>query len=279
MRKLQSFIAFSVALALAALLTACGGTTGFPPVITAVKPQSVSYGRTATIYIGGQDLRSSLVVETNGGCVNPSFASNSTTDVLVLNCGVKVVGDMPLTIKTATGEVVYTTTITVPKPQVTLITSKGAITLELDPTIAPITTNNFLSYVASGFYKDTLFHRVIPGFVVQGGGYVSGMLKRSSLASPIELETNKGLSNLRGSVGMARTTVPNSATSEFYVNLVDNLSLDYKNLGNPGFAVFGSVIQGMDVIDAIAAEQTGVVRGFADVPLADVTITLAVQSH
>jgi len=105
------------------------------------------------------------------------------------------------------------------------------------------------------------------------------MLKRSSLASPIELETNKGLSNLRGSVGMARTTVPNSATSEFYVNLVDNLSLDYKNLGNPGFAVFGSVIQGMDVIDAIAAEQTGVVRGFADVPLADVTITLAVQSH
>ena len=125
-----------MALVLAALLTACGGTTGFPPVITAVKPQSVSYGRTATIYLGGKDLRSSLVVETNGGCVNPSFASNSTTDVLVLNCGVKVVGDMPLTIKTATGEVVYTTTITVPKPQVTLITSKGAITLELDPTIA-----------------------------------------------------------------------------------------------------------------------------------------------
>lgn len=278
MRTLQSFIAFSVALALAALLSACGGTTGFPPVITAVKPQSVSYGRTATIYLGGKDLRSSLVVETNGGCVNPSFASNSTTDVLVLNCGVKVVGDMPLIIKTATGEVVYTTTITVPKPQVTLITSKGAITLELDPTIAPITTNNFLSYVASGFYKDTLFHRVIPGFVVQGGGYVSGMLKRTSLASPIELETNKGLSNLRGSVGMARTTVPNSATSEFYVNLVDNLSLDYKNLGNPGFAVFGSVIQGMDVIDAIAAEPTGVVRGFSDVPLADVTITMAVQT-
>ena len=278
MRKLQSFIAFSMALALAALLTACGGTTGFPPVITAVKPQSVSYGRTATIYIGGQDLRSSLVVETNGGCVNPSFASNSTTDVLVLNCGVKVVGDMPLSIKTATGEVVYTTTITVPKPQVTLITSKGAITLELDPTIAPITTNNFLSYVASGFYKDTLFHRVIPGFVIQGGGYVSGMLKRTSSAPAIELETNKGLSNLRGTLAMARTNVPNSATSEFFINLVDNLSLDYKNAANPGYAVFGSVVQGLDVVDAIAAEPTGVVKGFTDVPLADVTITMAVQT-
>ena len=232
----------------------------------------------ATIYLGGKDLRSSLVVDSNGGCINPSFASSSTTDLLVLNCGVKVVGDMPVTIKTTSGEVVYSTTITVPKPQVTLITSKGAITLELDPTIAPITTNNFLSYVASGFYKDTLFHRVIAGFVVQGGGYVSGMLKRTSSAPAIELETNKGLSNLRGTLAMARTNVPNSATSEFFINLVDNLSLDYKNAANPGYAVFGSVVQGLDVVDAIATEPTGVVKGFADVPLADVNITLAVQT-
>jgi cyclophilin family peptidyl-prolyl cis-trans isomerase len=232
----------------------------------------------ATIYLGGKDLRSSLVVESNGGCINPIFASSSTTDVLVLNCAVKVVGDIPLTIKTSTGEVLYTTTITVPKPQVTLVTSKGAITLELDPAKAPISTNNFLSYVASGFYKDTLFHRVISGFVVQGGGYVSGMLKRTSSASPIELESNKGLSNLRGTLAMARTNVPNSATSEFFINLVDNLSLDYKNAANPGYAVFGTVVQGMDVVDAIAAERTGVVSGFADVPLSDVTITLAVQS-
>ena len=232
----------------------------------------------ATIYLGGKDLRSSLVVESNGACTNPSFAASSTTDLLVLNCGVKVVGDMPLTIKTTSGEVVYTTTITVPKPQVTLVTSKGTMTLELDPTQAPISTNNFLSYVASGFYKDTLFHRVISGFVVQGGGYVSGMLKRTSSSSPIELESNKGLSNLRGTLAMARTNVPNSATSEFFVNLVDNLSLDYKNAANPGYAVFGTVVQGMDVVDAIAAEPTGVVKGFADVPLSDITITLAVQS-
>ena len=278
MHTFKSFFVLCNTLVVASLLSACGGSSDFPPVITAVKPQSVSYGRMATIYLGGKDLRSSLVVESNGGCTNPSFASSSTTDVLVLNCGVKVVGDMPLTIKTATGELLYTTSITIPKPQVTLVTSKGAITLELDPAKAPISTINFLSYVASGFYKDTLFHRVISGFVVQGGGYVSGMLKRTSSASPIELESNKGLSNLRGTLAMARTNAPNSATSEFFINLVDNLSLDYKTAANPGYAVFGTVVQGMDVVDAIAAERTGVVGGFADVPLSDVTITLAVQS-
>jgi cyclophilin family peptidyl-prolyl cis-trans isomerase len=276
MRKLSYQTA---ALLLIMLLTACGGSTGFPPVITAFKVQSVSYGRTAILYLGGKDLRTSLVVESAGGCINPSFGSNSTTDLLVLNCVVKTVGDIPLTIKTATGEVVYTTTITVPKPQVTLVTSKGAIILELDPAKAPISSTNFLSYVASGFFKDTLFHRVISGFVLQGGGYVSGMLKRTSSSSPIELESNKGLSNLRGTLAMARTNVPNSATSEFFVNLVDNLSLDYKNAANPGYAVFGTVVQGMDVVDAIAAEPTGVVKGFADVPLSDITITLAVQTQ
>ena len=279
MHNLKSLFVLCTALALASLLSACGGSSDFTPVITAVKPQSVSYGRMATIYLGGKDLRSSLVVESNEACTNPSFAASSTTDLLVLNCGVKVVGDIPLTIKTTSGEVVYTTTITVPKPQVTLVTSKGTMTLELDPTKAPISTNNFLSYVASGFYKDTLFHRVISGFVVQGGGYTTGMVKRIATAGPIELESNKGLSNLRGTLAMARTNVPNSATSEFFVNLVDNLALDYKNAANPGYAVFGTVVQGMEVVDAIAAQATGVRFGFADVPLEDITITLAVQSR
>ena len=261
------------------LLAGCGGSTGFPPVVTAVKVQSISYGRTATVYLGGKDLRLSLVVDTGGACTNPSFAASSNTDLLVLNCIPKTVGDIPLTLKTAAGEVLYTTTITVPKPQVTLVTSKGTMTLELDPTKAPISTNNFLSYVASGFYKDTLFHRVIAGFVVQGGGYTTGMVKRTATAGPIELESNKGLSNLRGTLAMARTNVPNSATSEFFVNLVDNLALDYKNAASPGYAVFGTVVQGMELVDAIAAQATGVRFGFADVPLEDITITLAVQSQ
>ncbi len=279
MKLFKVFGSFVTALFVVSLLSACGGSSGFSPVVTAVKVQSISYGRTATVYLGGKDLRSSLVVDTGGACTNPSFAANSTTDLLVLNCVPKTVGDIPLTLKTVEGEVVYSTTVTVPNPQVTLVTSKGAITLELDPAKAPISTNNFLSYVGSGFYKDTLFHRVIAGFVVQGGGYTTGMLKRTSSVGPIELESNKGLSNLRGTLAMARTNVPNSATSEFFINLVDNLSLDYKNAANPGYAVFGKVVQGMEVADAIAAQATGVRFGFADVPLEDITITLAVQSR
>ena len=278
MRTFKSFFSFSTALVLASFISACGGSTGFPPVITAVKPQSLSYGRTATIYLGGKDLRSSLVVESNGGCTSPSFASNSSTDMLVLNCLVTVVGDLPLTIKSATGEIIYTTTLSVPKPQVSIITNKGSFTLELDLASAPITVKNFLTYVRGGYYSNTLFHRVIPGFVAQAGGYTTGLIKKPGQLDPIELESNKGLSNSRSTVAMARTNVFNSATSEFYVNLVNNTFLDYKNAANPGYAVFGTVVQGMDVVDAIAAVPTGVFKGSTDVPLTDITITMALQS-
>ena len=278
MRTLSLLLAATTALLLTTLLIACGGSTGFPPVITAVKPQSLSYGRTATIYLGGKDLRSSLVVESGGGCTNPSFGSSSSTDTLVLNCLVTVVGDLPLTIKSATGEVIYTTTFSVPKPQVSIITNKGSFTLELDIATAPITVKNFLAYVRGGYYSSTLFHRVIPGFVAQAGGYTTGLVRKPGQLDAIELESNKGLSNARATVAMARTNVFNSATSEFYVNLVDNTFLDYKNAANPGYAVFGTVLQGMDVVDAIAAEPTGVFNGSPDVPLTDITITMAIQS-
>lgn len=264
---------------LVSLLAACGGSTGFPPVITGVKVQTLKYGNTATVYLGGKDLRSSITVESNGGCTNPSFASNSTTDTLVLNCVVKLVGDVPLTFKAEDGSVIYTTTLTVPKPQVTLFTTKGTVVLELDPSTAPISSNNYLSYVSKGFYTSTLFHRVISGFMIQGGGYTTGMVKKTGQAAAIELESNKGLSNLRGTLAMARTDVFNSATSEFFINVVDNTFLDYKTEASPGYAVFGKVVQGMDVVDAIVAQPTGVSNGFADVPLTDVVISLALQTQ
>ena len=275
----MSLIKSVVGIALLALLSACGGSTGFPPVITGVKVQSLKYGNTATIYLGGKDLRSSVQVESNSGCINPSFASSSTTDTLVLNCAVKVVGDFPLTIRAEDGSIIYSTTITVPKPQVTLFTTKGTVVLELDPSTAPISSNNYLSYVSKGFYTSTLFHRVISGFMIQGGGYTKGLVKKTPLFAAIELESNKGLSNLRGTLAMARTNEFNSATSEFFINVVDNAFLDYKNSGNPGYAVFGKVVQGMDVVDAIVAQPTGVLNGFADVPLTDVVISLALQTQ
>ena len=264
---------------LALLLSACGGSSEFPSVITGAKVQSLKYGYSATILLGGKDLRTSITVDSNGGCTNPSFATTSTTDTLVLNCGVKVVGDLPLTIKSEDGTVIYTTTLNVPKPQVTLFTTKGTVVLELDPTTAHISSNNFLSYVSKGFYASTLFHRVIAGFMIQGGGYTTGLVKKAGQSAPIELESNKGLSNARGTLAMARTNVFNSATSEFFINVVDNTFLDYKNAANPGYAVFGKVVQGLDVVDAIVAHPTGVLNGFADVPLTDVVISLALQTQ
>lgn len=268
-----------LALCLSFLLGACGGGSSFSPVITAALPVSLQYSQTATIRLGGQHLRSYLVVDTNQACTNPSFSAASTTELLVLNCTVQRVGEWPLTVKDRDGQVIFTTTLNVPKPQVAVVTSQGRITLELDPAKAPISVNNFLSYVRQGYYRNTLFHRVIAGFVVQGGGYTTGIVKKTGQSAAIALESQNGLSNLRGTLAMARTNVPDSATSEFFINLVDNLNLDYKNADNPGYAVFGKVVQGLDVVDTIAAQTTGTVNGFADVPLQDITITAVLQTQ
>jgi peptidyl-prolyl cis-trans isomerase A (cyclophilin A) len=196
--------------------------------------------------------------------------------VLVLNCTVNVVGDLPLSVKDTEGKLVFATTLTVPKPQVAMVTSLGSMVLELDPAKAPVSVNNFLSYVRQGFYTNTLFHRVIAGFVVQGGGYTTGLVEKTGKAEPIVLEANNGLSNLRGTLAMARTSELNSATSEFYLNLVDNVALDTLN---GGYAVFGKVVRNEDlqVIDAIASQATGTVNGMRDVPLSEVTITSVTQ--
>jgi len=260
------------------VISGCGGSSGFLPVITGVKAQPLMFGRTATIYLGGKDLRSNLVVDAGTACTNPSFATNSSTDLLVLNCLVKSVGEFTLTVKTETGELIFSGSLNVPKPEVAILTNKGTISVELDPVLAPVSAANFLSYVASGFYSGTLFHRVIAGFVIQAGGYTSGMLKKPGQLSPIILESKNGLSNKRGTLAMARTNLFNSATSEFYINLANNTALDYVNAGSPGYAVFGTVTQGLDVVDTIAAEPTGTLNAFSDVPRNEISINLVLQS-
>jgi len=259
-------------------LAGCGGGSDIKPRVTAVKVASLQYGHTATIYIGGADLRTTMQVDTGEACTSPTFSSASTPDTAVLNRKVARAGDFLLSIKSAQGDARYSTTLTVLKPQVLLATSSGSIMLELDPAGAPVTVNNFLGYVNGGYYTETLFHRVIAGFVVQADGYTAGMVKKAGQGAPVVLETQKdGRSNLRGTVAMARTPDPNSATSEFFVNLIDNKFLDYQSAASPGYAVFGKVTQGLNVVDAIAAQTTGSLNGFANVPLADVTITLALQ--
>lgn len=141
-------------------------------------------------------------------------------------------------------------------------TTLGVIVFELDADAAPVTTENFLTYVEEGFFDGddgagaTTFHRVISGFMIQGGGYTAAGAEKATHPA-IELESENGLSNLRGTIAMARTMQPDTATSQFFINHVDNASLDYQSARSPGYAVFGEVIEGLDVVDAIAAVPTG----------------------
>lgn len=161
----------------------------------------------------------------------------------------------------------------VSNPQVVMETSKGEIVLELYPDKAPLTVKNFLDYIDAGFYSGTVFHRVIPGFMLQGGGFSRDMQKKSTLM-PVKNEAFNGLKNDRGTIAMARTQDPHSASSQFFINTVDNAFLNYKSQTTAGwgYAVFGKVIKGMEVVDAISKVQTGTQGRFRDVPKTPVEI-------
>lgn len=161
----------------------------------------------------------------------------------------------------------------VSSPQVVMETSKGEIVLALYPDKAPLTVKNFLSYVDAGFYNGTIFHRVIPGFMLQGGGFSSDMQKKKTLA-PVKNEADNGLKNDRGTIAMARTQDPHSASSQFFINTVDNAFLNYKGQTRAGwgYAVFGKVVKGMEVVDAISRVETGTHGRFRDVPKTPVMI-------
>ena len=160
--------------------------------------------------------------------------------------------------------------------QVELQTSKGNIKIELDDEKAPDSVRNFIDHVKRGHYDGTVFHRVIKGFMIQGGGFEPGM-KQKPTGKPIRNEANNGLKNVRGTVAMARTNDPHSATSQFFVNVADNAFLDHKAESSQGwgYAVFGRVVEGNEVVDAIEKVQTGSKGGHGDVPLDDVTIERA----
>ena len=155
-------------------------------------------------------------------------------------------------------------------PIVILSTNMGDITVELDQARAPISVKNFMGYAESGFYNGTVMHRVIPGFMIQGGGFTQNMQQKSTRPA-IKNEAQNGLSNKRGTIAMARTSVVNSATSQFFINLADNVFLDH-GVRDFGYAVFGRVIDGMDVVDKISNIQTGLKGGHQNVPLQPVII-------
>ena len=159
-------------------------------------------------------------------------------------------------------------------PRVKLATSAGDIVLELAPDKAPKTVANFLQYVRDKHYDGTVFHRVIDGFMIQGGGF-TGDLKQKATRAPVALEAKNGLQNERGTIAMARTGDPNSATSQFFINVKNNDMLNAPNPDGHGYPVFGKVVSGMEVVDKIRAARTGNKGGMQDVPLVPITIQSA----
>jgi len=162
--------------------------------------------------------------------------------------------------------------------RVSLETTHGTVVLALDAAKAPKTVENFLAYLRSGHYNGTVFHRVMPGFVIQGGGYEPGLKERPT-RPPVINEAKNGLSNLRGTIAMARTSDPHSASAQFFINLTDNVRLDHRDESLPGwgYCVFGSVVEGMEVVDAIAAVPTTSAGGHGNVPVEDVVLIRAAE--
>ena len=160
------------------------------------------------------------------------------------------------------------------QPQVELKTNQGIIVLELDAAKAPKSAENFLQYVKDGHYNGTIFHRVIDNFMIQGGGFEAGM-KQKPTRAPIQNEASNGLKNVTGSIAMARTNAPHSASAQFFINLKDNSFLDYPGQDGWGYAVFGKVVQGLDVVQKMAKTATGNASGHQNVPLSPILIESA----
>ena len=262
----------AAALAIVAAIAGCGGLE-----TTAVSYDRLMYGNLTTFTVTGVNLDKGVSLITSA-CPTPQQLTGGTATQQTFTCTVTSTGSV--TISVIGGNVVlHKAEANIPVPQVTIKTSMGDLLLELDPVKAPITSLNFMRYVNNSYYNNLIFHRVIANFVIQGGGYDANMVGPNTLA-PIKLESGNGLTNLRGTLAMARLGTPDSATSQFYVNVVDNPSLDKSDTNGDGYAVLGKVISGMDTVDAIAAVPTATTAsGVADVPVTPVVMTSVTQTQ
>lgn len=297
----SNFASVSVFLASVLALTACGGggggaPAGNAPVVTASLAADAKYSQTLTLTLSGQNLDQALTLS-SAMCKNflrsttAPWVSSATT--AYYQCTVSGVGAGEVAVKDGnSGAALATVPFTVAMPQVTLQVSNGAgvsgslvITLAADKT--PVTVDNFLAYVNGHFYDGTVFHRLSPGFVLQGGGYASPLVDNTAQTkptqAPIALEVGKGLSNTQWTVAMARTSAANSATSQFFINLVDNSTVLDPSALTAGYAVFGAVTSGTSTVTAITAAPCTAIALFLPAgdctPSPNVLVTSAVQSR
>ena len=277
---LRTWRAITVLLAAATALAACGGSDDSDePTVNSLAATPTVYGRNAVWTVSGLNLDKGIAfVITSGTCEGLTTIGEGSAFQRQFGCKVASLGELIGEVRKAGGGFLASLRVIIPQPVVRMTTSLGVIDLELEPDKAPVTVDNFLGYVNGSFYNNTIFHRVIKDFVIQGGGYTPGNpnpVPKVPTQAAIVLESNNGLSNLRGTLAMARTTEPNSATSQFYINVIDNPSLDYRSEAEPGYAVFGRVIAGLDVVDAISVVPTRQIPelGLADVPVSNVVVT------
>ncbi len=269
-----------------ALLVSCGGGGGDTPAptVTSASIGPLTYGQTALVTITGTGLDADLSVS-SAGCKNMTRSTTapniSSATTAYYRCTVSAVGAQSVAItRTSTATTLNTAAYAVPVPQVTMTVSNGgsiagSMVYTLAPDKAPITVDNFLAYVNSGFYDGTVFHRVVKGFVIQGGGFLADGTQKATTIAPITLEVGKGLSNVQWTLAMARTADPNSATSQFFINTVDNVALD---TSGGGYAVFGSVTSNTALAAAIENAACMPPGSFCQ-PTTAIVITSATQTR
>jgi peptidyl-prolyl cis-trans isomerase A (cyclophilin A) len=280
----QTWRAWAGLVATALALTACGGGGGGPSVSNMAATNAV-YGRTMTITISGAGLNTpDLQLGLSGPCSDGVRTTSTLEYQAAFTCRVDGVGTVTAAINDAQGTELGRLRVNIPMPQVSITVAQGSrsgtFVVELDPAAAPVTALNFIRYVNASFYRDTIFHRVLANQIVQGGQYDAELSLRPALFDPIKLESDNGLKNLRGTIAMARTQVPDSATAQFYINVIDNPAFDRQGAEFPGYAVFGRVVSGLDVVDEIAAVPVATVSNeFPALPLENVVMTAVVQTR
>ena len=261
------------------ILAACGGSGSDTIVeVSDIQVNQLKYGQVSQFTLTGNLLENDINVSAKN-CKGLALVAGGTTTSKSVTCtiGAAGTGVVSLEAKLADGTVLKSVSFDVPNPQVSLETNFGSMLVELNPTATPLSTENFLQYVNSKFYDNTIIHRVVTTgiFVAQGGWLSPTPAVQPGQKAAIALEVNKGLSNLKGTIAMARSAELNSATSQFYFNLADNVALD---TAGGGYAVFGKVVTGMEVLDALAKVKTTTAYGLADFPATIVTVLSATQT-
>jgi peptidyl-prolyl cis-trans isomerase A (cyclophilin A) len=249
------------------------------PVVLSIKAENLMFPKSALFTMTGYSLDKDFNVSTKN-CKGLALVNggSSTSKSVTCNVGAVGTGAISFDAKMADGTVLKSTSFDVPNPQVSMVTNVGTLKLELNPTAAPLTALNYLQYVNDKFYDNTIIHRIVTSgiYVAQGGWLTPTPSVQPGQRAAIALEVGKGLSNVKGTIAMARGTELNSATSQFFFNLADNTALD---TANGGYAVFGKVISGTSVLDALAITPTSTQYGLSDFPSQSVLIQSVVQTQ